>query len=165
MDLSIEKITKIIELSDYEIKRHKPLPDLIHSFLQPKILFELHLRYRDTYTLLPELDLLIPENPISVPDICIYPKMKIDFSNDILFMKEMPLTTIEILTPPQTEEDMISKAKRYFAAGVKSCWIVLPIFKVVAVYSSPSQRQVFTEDMTLIDNVTGIELSLSEIFS
>ena len=165
MDLSIEKIAKIRELSDYEIKRNKPLPDLIHAFLQPQLLFKLHLHLRDAFSVFPELDLLMPEKPIAVPDIAIYPKMKVDFSKDMLIMEEMPLTTIEILTPPQSEDDMISRSERYFAAGVKSCWIVLPIPKIIIVYSSPTQRQVFTEDMTLIDKITDIELPLSDIFN
>lgn len=79
-------------------------------------------------------------------------------------MKQMPLTTIEILSPTQREPELVAKAKRYFAAGVKSCWIVLPVFKVIVVYSSPTQRQVFTEDMTLIDKITGIGFPLSEVF-
>jgi len=107
----------------------------------------------------------MPTGRDAVPDICIYPKMKIDFSNDIESMIEMPLTTIEIISPPQVKEHLVKNVERYFAAGVKSCWIVLPIFKVIVVYSSPTQRQVFTEDMTLIDKLTGIELPLNEVFS
>jgi Uma2 family endonuclease len=153
------------ELSDYEIKRNKPLPDFKHSIVQTNLLFKLGLFFNNHLSILPELNLTMPTGRDAVPDICIYPKMKIDFSNDIESMIEMPLTTIEIVSPPQIEEQLIKNVERYFAAGVKSCWIVLPIFKVIVVYSSPTQRQVFTEDMTLIDKITGIELPLKDVFS
>ena len=165
MELVVETVAEVQELSAYEIERNKPMPSLNHSVIQSNIIFELKNKYRKQYSFPSEIDIIMPEKPDSVPDIAIYPKLEIDPSEDVIGMKEMPLTTIEILSPTQRENELVNKAKRYFAAGVKSCWIVLPIFKVIVVYSSPSQRQVFTEDMTLIDNITGIELSLSEIFS
>jgi len=105
------------------------------------------------------------EKPDAVSDIAIYPKLEIDFFEDKIAMKEMPLTTIEILSPTQSETELVTKAQRYFAAGVKSCWIVLPIFKAIVIYSTPTERKIFTEDTTLTDNATGIELPLAEIFS
>jgi Uma2 family endonuclease len=169
MELLVEKVidsgTPPEALSQYEIERNKPMPSRNHGFIQSKLSMIIGYRYLNTYNLFSELDIIMPEKPDSVPDICIYPKSEIDFSEDVIGMKEMPLTTIEILSPTQRENELVEKAKRYFAAGVKSCWIVLPIFKVIVVYSSPTQRQVFTEDMTLIDKITGIELSLNDVFS
>ena len=152
-------------LSTYEIERGKPMPSKNHGFIQSRLSTIIGYRYLNVYDLYSELDIIMPEKPDSVPDVCIYPKSEIDFSEDIIGMKEMPLTTIEILSPTQRENELVAKAKRYFSAGVKSCWIILPIFKVIVVYSSPTKRQVFTEDMTLIDEVTGIELNLAEIFN
>jgi Uma2 family endonuclease len=165
MELLVESIAEERELSQYEVERNKPMPSKNHGFIQSKLSMIIGYRYLNTYDLFSELDIIMPEKPDSVPDVCIYPKSEIDFSEDIIGMKEMPLTTIEILSPTQRENELVAKAKRYFAAGVKSCWIVLPIFKVIVVYSSPTQRQVFTEDMTLIDKITGIELPLNEVFS
>jgi Uma2 family endonuclease len=165
MELLVESIAEERELSQYEIERNKPMPSKNHGFIQSKLSMIIGYRYLNTYDLFSELDIIMPEKPDSVPDVCIYPKSEIDFSEDTIGMKEMPLTTIEILSPTQRENELVAKAKRYFAAGVKSCWIVLPIFKVIVVYSSPTQRQVFTEDMTLIDKITGIELPLNEVFS
>jgi Putative restriction endonuclease len=164
MDLSLEKIAKIRQLSAYEIKRNKPLPDLIHSFLQPQIMFELHIRLGDNFSIFPELDLIMPEKTIAVPDIVIYPKMKVDFSNDILVMEEMPLTTIEIMTPPQDKDDMIARAKRYLSAGVKSSWIVFPALKGITIYKSPNEYNFFHEKDIVKDSVVGIEISVEKIF-
>lgn len=153
------------ELSEYEIERNKPLPDFRHSIIQSNLIFELGSRYNKDFSLFSELNISVPAGKDSVPDISIYPKMKIDYSNDIMSMTEMPLTTIEISSPPQSEENLVSNAIRYFDAGIKSCWIVLPIFKVVIIFSEPTKRQVFTSDMTLVDPATGIELPLGDIFS
>lgn len=164
MEVFLESVRIKRELSDYEMERGKPTPSKNHGLLQSNICTEINIRYRKTYTLLSEIDLQMPEKPNCVPDIAIYPKLKIDFQEDEISMKQIPLTTIEILSPTQSENELVDKAKRYFAAGVKSCWIVLPIFKAVVLYSSPTNRQIFTEDLTLVDAATGIELPLAEIF-
>ena len=166
MELLIETVVESeVELSEYEIERNKPMPSKNHSIVQSNLIFELQNKYRKTYSIASEIDLIMPEKPNTVPDIAIYPKLKIDFFEDQIGMKEMPLTTIEILSPSQSENELVAKAQRYFDAGVKSCWIVLPIFKAIVVLSAFTKRQVFTENMTLIDPTTGIELPLSEIFS
>ena len=152
------------QLSQYELERNKPLPDFRHSIVQSNLIFGLGSRYKKEFSLFSELNLSMPTGKDAVPDISIYHKMKIDYSNDIISMVEMPLTTIEISSFPQTEEDLIRNSMRYFAVGVKSCWIVLPIFKVIIVFSEPTKRQVFTSEMTLIDPATGIELPLHDIF-
>jgi Uma2 family endonuclease len=152
------------ELYDYEIKRNKPIPDLRHSYVQTNLLFKLAEMYSNNFTILPELNLTMSTGPDAVPDICIYPKMTIDYSNDIESMIEMPLTTIEIISPPQTEEHLIKNAKRYFNAGIQSCWIVLPITKTIIVYSTISQYQSFTSDMILKDLLTGINFDFADIF-
>lgn len=153
------------EVLSYETERNKPMPSLNHSIVQGNLIAELKVRYRKQYTILSEIDLTMPEKPNAVPDVAIYPKLKIDFLEDKITMKEMPLVTIEILSPSQNENEMVAKAQRYFRAGVKSCWIVLPIFKAIVIFSSPTQRQVFTEDMLLVDKVAGIEFNVSEVFA
>ncbi len=153
------------KLSDYEIERNKPLPDFRHSIVQTNLLFKLTDLYNNSFTILPELNLTMPTGRDAVPDICIYSKMKIDFSNDIESMIEMPFTTIEIISPPQSEEHLRQNSKRYFTAGIKSCWIVLPKFKTISVYSSIDKYEFFTSEMTLIDPATGIELPLTDVFS
>jgi Uma2 family endonuclease len=160
MEFSTER-----ELSEYEIERNKPLPDFKHSIVQSNLIFELGSLHNKEFSFFSELNISMPTGKDAVPDISIYPKMKIDYSHDIMSMEEMPLTTIEISSPPQTEEDLIRNAKRYFDAGVKSCWVVLPIFKIIVIFSEPTKRKVFTSDMTLIDPATGIELPLGDIFS
>ncbi|GAB4029104.1 Uma2 family endonuclease [Spirosoma gilvum] len=155
----------IEQVSDYELQRGKPIPTLNHSIIQGNLTFALKLHYRNQFSLLPEINLSMPERPDTVPDIAIYPKLQIDFLHDISSMTEMPLTVIEIVSPSQSDAEIIAKFERYFNAGVQSCWLVMPIFKAISVYTSLNQYKFFTDDTTLTDPTTGIELVLNEIFA
>ncbi|MBO0940034.1 Uma2 family endonuclease [Fibrella sp. HMF5335] len=159
----------IEEISDYERERGKPAPSLNHTYVQSNLLFELHMKYRGSYSILPELDLLMADGSIMIPDIAIYHKLPVDFLHDIQSMTTMPLTAVEIISPShrnadQSNDDILAKFERYFAAGVKSCWLVIPSFKAISVYSAPGTYQFFMHDSTLSDPATGIELPLAEVF-
>ncbi len=160
MELLIEN-----EISQYELERNKPMPSKNHSIVQSNLIFELKTRYKKTFSFLSEIDILMPEKPNCVPDIGIYPKLTFDFLDDEIAMNEMPLTAIEIVSPSQSDNDILKKINRYFNAGVKSCWFVMPGFRAISVYSSIDNYEFFTSNMTLIDPATGIELPLTDIFS
>ena len=156
-------------LSDYELESRrrtggKPMPGLQHVLTQKNLVVELTVKYRRLYTALPEITLEMPENPDCVPDVAIYAASSIQFEPDAIRMETMPLTTIEIMSPCQTDDELVAKTDRYFWAGVKSCWVVLPSFRAILVYSQPRKYQFFVEDSTLTDPATGIELAVSEIF-
>jgi Uma2 family endonuclease len=155
----------IEQLSDYERERGKPMPTLNHSIVQGNLNFALQLHYRTQYRFLPEINLTMPVKPDMVPDIAIYPKLQIDFLHDVKSMTQMPLTVIEIVSPSQSNDDILAKFERYFLAGVQSCWLVLPSFKAISVYAAIGQYQFFTDDTTLSDPVTGIKLPLNDIFA
>lgn len=151
-------------VSDYEIERGKPMPSLNHSLVQPQITFLLKRDYGKEFSTPSELELaFLPKN--AVPDICIYPKMHINFEEeDTLKMKEVPLTAIEILSPKQALEDVLSKARKvYFANGVKSVWVVLVSLKTVVVMTPDMPPKYFVEG-ELFDPVTNIRLTVSDIF-
>ncbi len=165
MELLVETVTENREISQYEIERNKPMPSKNHSMVQGNLIFALKTIYRKTYTVLSEIDIIMPEKPNTVPDIAIYPKLKIDFFEDEMGMTQMPLTAIEIISPSQTDTELIKKINRYFNAGVKSCWLVNPAFQAIYVYSEIGKYQFFNSGMILSDPATGIELPLSEIFA
>jgi Uma2 family endonuclease len=164
MELLIETSVEN-ELSAYEIERNKPMPSKNHSIIQGNLITELNINYRKQFTFLSEINITMPESPNCVPDIAIYPKLTFNFWDDELSMTEMPLTAIEIVSPSQSDNDILKKINRYFQAGVKSCWFVMPAFQAISVYSSLEKYTFFTSDMTLNDPVTGIEIALSEVFS
>lgn len=152
----------IIELSEYEQERGKPMPSKNHSFLQNRIGFELNLHYEDKYTIFPELKLDTPPADM-VPDIAIYPLMEFDSLQDETKMDEMPLGAIEIISPSQGNQELVDKISRYFDFGVKSCWLVQPTFRIVTVFSDKTTFKTFI-DGELYDPILDIRLDMKRIF-
>ncbi|MFN4255259.1 MAG: Uma2 family endonuclease [Saprospiraceae bacterium] len=152
--------------TDYEIERGKPMPSTHHSFVQSNLIGELRNRYRDKFTILPELNLDESKGaPSMVPDIAIYPKFKIDVRQpDVIKRKDMPLAVVEILSPRQAIEDLIEKAGDFLRAGVQSVWVVVPRMAYIAVYRTPEQFEMFLEPDVLKDPRLGIELPLESVF-
>ena len=151
------------EISDYELERGKPMPSLNHSIVQSNLIMELGIRYREQFRLMSEINIEVADR-VMVPDIGIFPKMAADMANDHIVAQQLPLTTIEILSPSQALSELIGKANAYFQASVKSCWIVLPEVSGIFVYSAPGTYTFFHDNEVLIDPATGIELPLAPLF-
>ena len=155
--------TAVAYQNDYELERNKPMPSLNHGVIQNALGAELRFRYKKHFTIASELSLDLAEWP-SVPDICIYPKLKIDHNHDIISMTVPPLCAIEILSPSQSLNELSVKASKYFQFGVKSCWIVVPALRNVFVFSSPVDYQMFKWTETLRDELLDISLPLMDVF-
>ena len=89
---------KVIDISDYELQRGKPMPSKLHSRLQANILVQLVNNYQAKYDIFSELSLSL-DGWDSVPDICIYEKTEIDYQNDEIELTIPPLCAIEIISP------------------------------------------------------------------
>ena len=164
MELLTETSTQTAELSPYEIERNKPMPSLNHGLIQSNLIFELKTLYRTNYSFPSEIEIIMPQKPNCVPDIAIYPKIQMDHLHDISKMKDMPITAIEIVSSSQSNDDILAKFERYFLAGVQSCWLVMPSFQAISVYSAIGKYQFFNHGMILVDNANNIELPLNDIF-
>jgi len=154
-----------VALSQYEIERGKPMPSFNHSVLQMRLGTLLSIHYNDQYELLSEVDLDLPNaKKPTVPDLSITPKRKVDWLNDVLQVKEPPLTVIEILSPMQNIESVKNKIfENYFAAGVKSAWLVVPSLQTISVYTPDSKIATFSSG-AVHDPVIGVTLQLEDIF-
>lgn len=160
------------ELVDaYETEESYDMGSFNHSYLQARLA---KLLDNDKYMTAIELSLDIGKIDVSKfkiqvkeeikPDVCLYPKRKIDFTSDILKMAEMPLSVIEILSPRQGTYDVLEKFKIYFALGVKSCWLVIPINQSVTVYSAIDKFKLFSTG-DIIDEALAIRLPIADIFN
>jgi Uma2 family endonuclease len=154
--------SEVDQNSDYETERGKPMPNRIHGTLQSIINMLLSAAYKSRFHFPNETALAT--NPPTTPDICVYPKKKLDVRTIEAKTSEMPLTTIEILSPTQTIEELQDKAwDVYFPAGIGSAWIVIPELKVIQLLLPDGEPQIFHKN-TLKDPSTGIEISLLEVF-
>jgi Uma2 family endonuclease len=155
---------KVIEVSQYEQERGKPMPSKLHGHIQSNINIYLGMDYLDKFSFFSELSLQL-DTWESVPDISLFPKMKFDYSQDEIKVTEPPLCVIEIFSPSQSMQELVSKARQYFDYGVKSCWLVIPSVKNIYVFSSPNDYQIFRDTQTLHDPVIDVRLELSKVFS
>jgi Uma2 family endonuclease len=158
-----------------EIEETQEMGSLNHSIAQARLTSQLSLD--DKFTLAVELSLDVSQidlTPFGLttkelkPDVCLYPKT-IGYSKprDIIKMPEVPLLTIEILSPTQSIDDILAKIQAYFAMGVKSVWLVMPAFESITVYISMTDFKLFDtkRDTEVIDKNLDIRLPLQKIFN
>lgn len=150
----------VVEVSDYEAERGKPMPSKNHSIIQSRLLVALSGKYSQTYDFLSEISL---ENPRFVPDIGIFPPMDFDPLHDQTKLNQVPLGVIEIISSSQNQEELVEKARQYFAAGVQSYWLVNPIFRIVHIMHGPDEYRNIIEG-TLTDDKLAISIEMSALF-
>lgn len=137
------------------------MPSYNHAYVQAKLIGAL-LQIKK-YSVLSDLTLNIDDKDY-VPDISLYPERPVNWLHDITKMSDMPLLTIEILSPTQGTQDIIEKFRIYFQAGIKSCWLVEPVTNAVIVFSSYEDGETITGG-EIIDGALDIKIPIKDIFS
>ena len=134
-----------------------------HSELQSHLAFLLRAAYRKQCSILTELDFDFASGKTR-PDLCIMSRHKANWLEDEIVVQDVPITTIEILSPEQSLNSLTERIyKKHFPAGVKTVWLVVPTVQTVSILL-PDRKQVNFASGIIIDPVTGVELTLSEIF-
>jgi len=96
-------------ISDYERERGKPSPSFNHGFVQANLITELNIRLRKTHTVTSETNLKLADQK-TVPDLTVFEKRQPNMQRDVIWVQEVPLTTIEILSPKQDLDTLLEKA-------------------------------------------------------
>jgi Uma2 family endonuclease len=88
-----------------------------------------------------------------------FPKQKI--------LPAAPDLAVEVLSESNTRQEMEEKLTDYFRSGARLVWYVDPELRQVAVFTSPSNPRIVTEDQLLDggDVQPGFELNLRELFA
>lgn len=149
------------EISDYELERGKPMPSKVHAATQTNVLDALA-RYKKQYRRLTELSLRLQGEKL-VPDIALYAQDASDWHENEIEMTLPPLLSIDIVSPSQSIDEMKEKADKFFAAGVRSVWLVLPALAGVMVLH-PEEKARFYSDGDIIDDALGIRIPVDEVF-
>jgi len=158
-----EVIELIEDLELLEDSRDEKISSINHAELQSHLSFLLRLDYRSQYSIYTELDFDFASGKTR-PDLCIMTKRKANWLVDEIIVQEVPLTTIEILSPEQSLASLTSRIyAKHFPAGVKSVWLIVPTVQTVSILF-PDQHQITAVEGTITDPVTNIQLKLSEIF-
>lgn len=172
-------MTELIEIEEELLEKDEiqDMPSRNHSLAVGRItglLFN-----DDRLTVMPELSLDASQVDLSqfdikakdelIPDVCVYLELpeesEDELDSDILRMTQMPELIIEVLSPKQAINEILSKFKAYFTLGVKSCWLVIPSVKVIKIYSKNGNK-IFDiqHDTEVIDEIIDIRLPIQRIF-
>ena len=108
----------VIEKSQYEIERGKPMPSKNHAYIQSKIIKVIFKKYDDDFEVLSELSLNINGRD-KIPDLAIYKEIDYTPGEDEIRVSQLPLAVVEILSPKQTITDLIIKSNDYFVSDIK----------------------------------------------
>ncbi len=131
----------------------------VHSAVQVNLVYEL--RQLTKHRIYTELSIMI-EGVEYKPDVCAYPYQNLDRKHDIVRMEELPILAIEIVSPMQVLQKVVEKIDVYVAAGIQSCWMVVPYPTTVTVYNA-GMEQIFVEG-NIRDSGLDLELPLAQIF-
>jgi len=149
-------------LSDYEQERGKPMPSKLHSLLQKQLIIAFH-AFEPPYTVFSELTLQLGDRELT-PDLSLYEKATVDFTQDELRMTEPPLLTVEIASPTQSVQDLVDKIRVLIEHGVQSCWLVQPPLRTITVFTEGMESTTYDRG-TVTDPVTEIEVDVGEVFA
>jgi Uma2 family endonuclease len=134
------------------------MPSLNHSYICAQIMRQL--LQDESVQPLPELTLDI-ENGLT-PDISVFKKEKIkpDFFEDILKVKELPILAVEVISSNQNIQAILERAKLLVEAGVETVWAVEPYSRSIFVVTA-GDRKLFHEEPV---ETAGITVDFSKVF-
>ncbi|GAB3025492.1 Uma2 family endonuclease [Spirosoma pulveris] len=139
------------------------MSSLNHSELQSRLAFLFMLAYRQQYSIFTELDLEFASGKTR-PDLCIFPKRQMNWLTDEIIVHDVPLTTIEILSPEQSLNSLIERIyQKHFPAGVKTVWLIVPSLQIVSILL-PNRQQLNVTEGVITDPETGLQLNMADIF-
>jgi Uma2 family endonuclease len=77
-----------------------------------------------------------------------------------------PDLAVEIISPNDLYERVISKVEEYLAAGVRQVWLISPEHKIVTIYDSPTHTTILTEadDLVSEELLPGFRCRIAELF-
>ncbi len=143
-----------------DILRINTSPSYNHVAIKSTIITEINSTQK--FRAFSELTLLIDDNDYT-PNISVYKRHLLNYyaNEDVPKMEEMPLLAIEVLSPDQKIANLMSEAKCYLQAGIKSVWIVRPFAHTISVFTKNGTK-LYRDG--LIENSSGVRIELGVIF-
>lgn len=106
---------------------------------------------------------------VRIPDLSFYLWSR--FPNRELTLEqilgEVGDLVVEVLSPSNTDQEMARNRQEFFTAGTRLFWIVDPVDRTVAVYTSPDDMTLLDETQTLTggDVLPGFALAIRDWFA
>jgi len=77
-----------------------------------------------------------------------------------------PDLAVEIISPNDLFEQVLSKVREYFAAGVRQVWVISPEHRTLFLYDGPNDLVLLSEERELVSEelLPGFRCKVSELF-
>jgi len=77
-----------------------------------------------------------------------------------------PDLAVEIISPNDLYEKVISKVEEYLAGGVRQVWLISPEHKTITLYASPAHTTILTEadDLVSEELLPGFRCRIADLF-
>jgi len=137
---------------------------VIHEFLAPFV------RANGLGRAFPELGYELPGGgPRRKPDVSFLSEQRWPRSRPFPpgdFVPVAPDLTVEVVSPHELADTVLTKVEEYFAGGVEVVWVVFPRQEKVYVYSSPTALRILSraDDLTGDPVVPGFRLPVADLF-
>ncbi len=102
-----------------------------------------------------------------IPDVSFVLAKKIPPTGEPLdIWNPAPDLAIEVISPSERHNKVERKIREYFDAGVTQVWKIVPEFKTLTIYFSPTETKILTEkdEVTCEKLLPDFRLNLSDIF-
>ena len=161
----IEAQEEVVELSDYEKERGKPMPNISHSLLEMRLGARFLAQAAGRYLIAPELSVEFADKLTLTPDISVLPQRQIDWVREPVHCQDLPILVVEILSPSQGYMSVVEKIDAYFVHGVQSVWQVNPALRLIAIYQPGVDKPEIIQRGEAKDPVTGLSVHLEDLFA
>ena len=77
----------------------------------------------------------------------------------------LPALCVEVVSPTDLAEEVMTKVTEYLTAGVKLVWVVYPVLQAVVAFDSPTSAKLYgrTDDVPADPVIPGFTFNLSDL--
>lgn len=107
-----------------------------------------------------------PDTTVGVDLAYIDAQLAATTPEDAFVIDGTPLLVVEVLSPSDSQEDILEKVRDYLDAGVKLVWVAEPVFRTLTVYRPDAQPQMYSGDEELDGHphLPGFRTPVSAVF-
>lgn len=108
-----------------------------------------------------------PDTTVGIDVVYITPEVADAAPDDAILIEAPPLLAVEILSPSDTQEEILDTVEECLEAGVALVWIVEPVFRTVTVYRRDREPELFNAHQELSGEpyLPGLRIPVAMIFS
>lgn len=115
----------------------------------------------------PDAGFRLDEHTVRAPDVSFVAQARVtEIGIPTGFWPGAPDLAVEVMSPGDSESDLLRKIQEYFRAGTRMVWAVFPQVRQVYVYRGPKQVRILEEGDALSgeDVLPGFSLPAAKIF-